>query len=60
MKHHREIQPLPDIATEIEKKDYLARLKQSYGVRKALSEIKHSIDDINTKIDLRHVDPEYK
>ena len=51
MKADKKIRPLSETTAELERKYYIENLKQNYGLKKVLSEIKHSIDDINKKID---------
>lgn len=59
MKPYKKVRPLSDTATELKRKRHLANLKQIYGLRKDLSEIKHSIEDIAVKIDLKYANLKY-
>lgn len=54
MNTNKTTRTLLDIATEIKRQYYITNHKQNYGLRKALCEIQHSIDDIKKKIDLEH------
>ena len=58
-KSNKKDQPLSDTAAALEKKHYIANLKQNYGLRKDMIDIKHFIDDLKTQIDSSDARPKH-